>query len=133
MRRVLSGLALWAALAASAPAGAQPSDAAVNAVRASCRGDYIAHCMGVPRGGREALECLQRNQPSLSSGCRHALAEIGTGAGGAALTERCAAQIGAMCPGIAPGGGRLVACLADRRESLGEACRAALDAARAAR
>jgi hypothetical protein len=117
------------------PAAAQPSEAAVAAVRSSCRSDYIAHCMGVPRGGSEALACLQRNQASLSTGCRHALAELGPVGGGAGpgLTQQCAAHLREICPGIAPGSGRLVACLADRRESLGEECRQALENARATR
>ena len=39
-------------------------------MKAHCRADYMAHCMGVPPGGREALQCMQRNFANLSPGCK---------------------------------------------------------------
>ena len=141
-------IALLLALAA-APVGAQPSDAAVAAVRSNCRSDFLSLCSGVPRGGQEALACLQRNQASLSAACRQSVAALGpmpgagpsTGQASAqsretaerSLAEHCMQHMREMCTGVRPGGGRMMGCLADQRESLSDQCRTALEAARAMR
>ncbi len=63
--------------AALAPALAQqPSSAQLQAVRSSCRSDFISHCSGVQPGGRDALECLLRNSSQLSAACGRAVAAI---------------------------------------------------------
>jgi len=52
-----------------------PSKAAIKeAIKEHCRSDYMAHCMGVPPGGTEALHCLQSHVGDLSGGCRRAVA-----------------------------------------------------------
>ena len=61
-------LAAWAGGAL-----AQPSPDQQSAIRASCRSDFMSKCPGVPRGGREALECLQKNVASLSPACKTAV------------------------------------------------------------
>lgn len=43
-----------------------------NALR-SCRSDYMANCMSVTPGGKEALVCLHKNLPRLSPACRQAV------------------------------------------------------------
>lgn len=58
----------------SAPVVAQrPPEAEIDAVRKSCRGDYISHCRGVPTGGAEALNCLKQNFSQLSPTCKAAV------------------------------------------------------------
>jgi hypothetical protein len=60
-----------------APAAAQqPTQAQRDAIRASCRSDFIANCSGVQPGGREAFECLQRNLAKLSASCKTAVNAI---------------------------------------------------------
>jgi hypothetical protein len=69
-------LALGFGLAASANAQ-QPSQAQINAIKASCRSDYMAHCASVPTGGPAALACLQKNIASLSPPCQEAVSAAG--------------------------------------------------------
>ena len=128
-------------------AAQQPSQAQISAVRSSCRADYQAHCSSVPPGGQASLACLQQNMASLSPNCRQAVGAIGGGApqsgaaapGAAApmgrmplraeagvLREECGADYATHCRGVMPGGGRALACLADRRESLSHGCREAM-------
>ena len=45
----------------------QPSQAQINAIRQSCRNDYMAHCSSVTPGGPAALHCLQQHASSLSA------------------------------------------------------------------
>ena len=135
----------------------QPSQAQADAIRQSCRGDYQAHCAGVPTGGSAALQCLQRNLASLSSPCRTAVsaAEGGNAPSAAsqgrpapspamappmtpreeaALMRRsCGGDFRALCRGVALGGGRAMACLADHHETLSPPCREAMAAARTGR
>jgi hypothetical protein len=73
-----SGLlaSLLIALAIDPLAAQQPTEAQREAIRASCRSDFIANCSGVTPGGKEALECLLRNQSSLSESCKAAVNAI---------------------------------------------------------
>ncbi len=50
-----------------------PTDAEKATLRASCRSDYIAHCLTVPSGTIESLQCLQKAAPSLSPACKSAV------------------------------------------------------------
>jgi hypothetical protein len=111
----------------------------------------------VQPGGTAALQCLQRNAAQLSAGCRTAVAAIEAApaptAGAPAATPAppavapigpmpmmrprealrivriCSVDAGALCPGIEPGGGRLLSCLAENASGLSPGCYAALRAA----
>jgi hypothetical protein len=71
---LLAGLLV--ALTIDPLAAQQPTQAQRDAIRASCRSDFIANCSGVTPGGREALECLMRNESSLSESCKTAVNAI---------------------------------------------------------
>lgn len=86
---VLGQLAVLTAIpaAAQAPAAAAPGTAAAaglqpptqaqqDAIRSNCRRDFLSNCSGVPRGGKEALQCLKANQAKLSAGCAQAVAAV---------------------------------------------------------
>jgi hypothetical protein len=53
-----------------------PTDAQRTAIKSQCRNDYIAHCASVPPGGKEALQCLQKNMSTLSSSCQTAVRAV---------------------------------------------------------
>jgi hypothetical protein len=66
--------ALTGLLLATPPsAQAQPSSAQRDAIRQSCRSDFIANCSGVQPGGKDALQCLQHNMAKLSPACQTAV------------------------------------------------------------
>jgi hypothetical protein len=69
-------LTLMAAAAAGEALAQQPSQAQINAIRQSCRNDYMAHCASVPAGGAAALQCLQQHVASVSAPCQHAVNAI---------------------------------------------------------
>ena len=67
----------WIAVLALTPAIAQqPTQAQRDAIRAACRSDFMANCASVQPGGKEALECLLRNEAKLSGPCRSAVNAI---------------------------------------------------------
>jgi hypothetical protein len=64
---------LLAVLTLDQAAAQQPTQAQREAIRASCRSDFMANCAGVEPGGREALACLLHNDAKLSAACREAV------------------------------------------------------------
>jgi hypothetical protein len=138
--------------AASAPAK-QPTSAQISAIKSACRSDYPKVCAGVPTGGAPALQCLEKNKGKLSAGCERAVAAAGGGtapaAGGApaaaavpaaaptvivlrpllpreelfVMRSACGGDIRTLCAGVAPGGGRIMQCIANRAADLSPPCR----------
>ena len=94
---------VWAAALVAAAIGAAgdalaQSQAQLNALRSSCRSDYMAHCSSVPTGGAPALNCLKQHMSALSGGCQSAVNAISP----AALTATAAASAPASAPAAAP-------------------------------
>lgn len=139
----------------AATAAKKPTSAQVSAIRSACRGDYPKVCAGVPTGGAPALECLEKNKARVSAACGKALAATGgttapatTGAPAAAATaaapdvivlrpmapreelfvlrSACGADIRSLCAGVAPGGGRIMQCIANRAADLSPTCKEVL-------
>jgi hypothetical protein len=54
----------------------QPTEAQRDAIRAACRSDFMANCSSVMPGGKEALECLLRNQAKLSPACNTTVSAV---------------------------------------------------------
>ena len=75
--RMLFATAALAAGMAALPAHAQqPSQAEKDAIRSNCRSDFMSKCSSVTPGGIEALQCLKKNEATLSGGCRAAVTAI---------------------------------------------------------
>lgn len=151
---VIIPIAVATLLALPGAVGAQqPTQAQANAVKQACRADYQSRCAAVPPGGSAALQCLQQNAASLSSGCQQALGAIGgtaapTTRGAAAappapqppqpapalspreqlavLRADCGYDYRRLCAGVPPGGGRAIACLQSYGPQLSQPCRSAL-------
>ncbi|MGB7257538.1 MAG: hypothetical protein WBD48_05625 [Pseudolabrys sp.] len=66
-------LAALALIAITQTAYAQPTSAQQSAMRSNCRSDFMSKCSGVTPGGKEALECLQKNVATLSPACKSAV------------------------------------------------------------
>jgi hypothetical protein len=57
----------------------KPSSAQAAAIRSACRSDYPKVCAGVPTGGAQALQCLEKNKASVSPACQNAVAAVAGG------------------------------------------------------
>lgn len=75
LNHVWTAALVAAAIGAAGDALAQ-SQAQLNALRSSCRSDYMAHCSSVPTGGAPALNCLKQHMSALSGGCQSAVNAI---------------------------------------------------------
>jgi hypothetical protein len=74
--RRLAALAVLSFVSVGSGLAQQPSPAEIEAIRESCRSDFISHCLGVQPGGREALECLASHAPQLSPACGSAVSAV---------------------------------------------------------
>jgi outer membrane biosynthesis protein TonB len=72
--------------ATKATPGKTPSSAQIAAVRGACRSDYAKVCAEVPTGGAAALQCLAKNEATLTASCKKAV----VAATGAAATAPAA-------------------------------------------
>ena len=68
-----AGLLLALALLPNQVSAQAPTQAQRDAIRAACRSDFMANCSGVQPGGKEAFECLLRNDAKLSPSCQAAV------------------------------------------------------------
>jgi hypothetical protein len=73
MFRYLAFAGLLLVLLHDQAAAQQPTEAQRDAIRAACRSDFMANCSGVQPGGRDAFECLLRNDAKLSPSCEAAV------------------------------------------------------------
>jgi hypothetical protein len=73
MFKSLAFAGLLLALLHDQAAAQQPTEAQRDAIRAACRSDFMANCSGVQPGGKDAFECLLRNDAKLSPSCRTAV------------------------------------------------------------
>jgi hypothetical protein len=49
----------------------------MNAIKFTCRREFANNCRGVPFGGSEAIDCLQRYPSKLTPDCKTSLAALG--------------------------------------------------------
>ena len=73
MLRYFAFAGLLLALSYEQASAQQPTQAQRDAIRAACRADFMANCSGVQPGGKEAFECLVRNDAKLSPSCQAAV------------------------------------------------------------
>jgi hypothetical protein len=101
VRKVLNATTVFLALCLSSGVtmAQQPTQAQRDAIRNSCRSDFMSNCSSVTPGGAEALRCLQQNSARLSGACRNAVNAIGPPPAQPASTP---AALPAAAPATAP-------------------------------
>ncbi|MEO8602829.1 MAG: cysteine rich repeat-containing protein [bacterium] len=132
MRGVLGLIIAMATLTAVAAQAQTPSPAgAGDELTGPCRADVAKLCSGVEPGGGRMKQCLRDHATELSPGCRKTLRELAkeSAAGGnRAWLRACRNDVDTACPGVEPGGGRIIACLRSHADKVSPACKAALPA-----
>lgn len=154
MRTLAIAMLATAALTGGAVAQ-QPTQAQVNAIRQSCRGDYQSYCASVPTGGSASLQCLQQHMTQLSQPCQTAMAAVDGGSSSRTATapapatapshaqstiptreklamfrRACGRDFRTWCAGVEPGGGRAMECLIANQQRLSPSCKGLLAEAR---
>ena len=89
-----------------------------------CQPDVWQFCQGIRPGRGRILACLKSHEPELSPPCAEEFARAREKAQD--VRAACAEDARRLCRGIAPGGGRLHACLKSNADRLSPACQQAL-------
>ena len=110
-------------LALAVPGLGQATDEGVQASD-PCAEDIRQFCPDVKPGSSRLVECLQKNKPRLSAAC---VARIDASRQKAkALIEEfgrsCRRDVDQFCPGVDPGGGRVLGCLRQHQLDLSKPC-----------
>ena len=117
------------AVAAAAPAVAQ--DSLLEYVVNSCEADIKQYCSQVTPGEGRLLHCAAAHEDKLSGQCSYALYQAASlleqlSMAIVYVAESCETEIETLCGEVKAGEGRILACLEENGESLGEPCMNAL-------
>ena len=117
------------AIAISAPVVAQ--DSLLEYVVTSCEADLEQYCSQVTPGEGRLLHCVAAHEDKLSGQCSYALYQAASlleqlTVAIAYVAQSCETEITTMCGDVKAGEGRILACLEENGEALGESCKKAL-------
>lgn len=105
------------ALAAAALAAAFAAPALA---QGPCAAEVQQLCQGIPPGGGRIHACLRSNADRLSPACKQELAQAAQRA--REVHQKCQPDVWQFCQGIAPGQGRILACLKSHEAELSPPC-----------
>ena len=123
-------LALGAAVVAfAAPAFSQ--DSLLEYVVTSCEADLKQYCSQVTPGQGRLLHCVAAHEDKLSGQCSYALYQAASlleqlSVAIGYVAQSCENEIKTLCGDVKAGEGRILACLEENGEALGDPCRKAL-------
>jgi len=117
------------AIACAAPAAAQ--DSLLEYVVDSCEGDLKQYCSQVTPGEGRLLHCVAAHEDKLSGQCSYALYQAASlleqlSVAIAYVAQSCETEIKTLCGDVKAGEGRILACLEENGEALGDPCKKAL-------
>ena len=128
--RIASTSALLAgALLFTASVSAQ--DTLLDYVIDACAGDLEQYCSTVTPGEGRLMHCVAAHEDKLSGQCEYALYEAASllrdlTTAIVYVAESCKVEIESLCSEVEAGEGRILACLAEHEDELGDDCSQAL-------
>jgi len=87
-----------------------------------CAADVKKFCGDVQPGQGAIAKCMKTHEAELSPACQEGMKARAEKA--ESVREDCKRDVEKFCKGIAPGGGRILACLSARQAELNPACAA---------
>ncbi len=93
-------------------------------IHEKCQGDVWQFCQGIRPGQGRILACLKSHEAELSPPCGEEFARAREKV--KTIRDACSPDAQRLCQGIAPGSGRLHACLKSNADRLSPACQQAL-------
>lgn len=117
------------ALGFTAPALAQ--DTLLEYVVESCKGDLEQYCSTVTPGEGRLLHCVAAHEDKLSGQCEYALYQAASlleqlTVAIAYFAQSCETEITSLCANVEMGEGRMLNCLAENEDKVGDACKKAI-------
>jgi hypothetical protein len=117
------------AIACTTPVVAQ--DSLLEYVVTSCEADLEQYCSQVTPGEGRLLHCVAAHEDKLSGQCSYALYQAASlleqlSVAIAYVAQSCETEIETLCGDVKAGEGRILACLEENGESLGDPCKKAI-------
>jgi hypothetical protein len=129
MRKTMIGMAAFAALFAGSSALAQ--ETLLEHLVAACETDLKNYCSQVTPGNGRLLHCMAAHEDKISGQCEYAFYQAATlleqmSVAINYVAQECKTEIETHCSDIKLGEGRILACLAENDEEVGESCKKAI-------
>jgi len=129
MKTNLRVMMLAAGLVLAGSVSAQ--DSLLEYVVDACQGDLEKYCSQVTPGEGRLLHCVAAHEDKLSGQCEYALYQAASLLEQLAtaivyVAQSCESEIKSLCADVQVGEGRVLACLEEHGEQLGETCTKAI-------
>jgi len=116
-------------LAVAAQASAQ--DSLLEYVVSSCESDLKQYCSQVTPGEGRLLHCVAAHEDRLSGQCEYALYQAASlleqlSTAIVYVAQSCETEITTLCGDVKVGEGRVLACLEEHADQLGDGCKKAI-------
>lgn len=97
----------------------------------SCQSDIQNYCSQVTSGTGRLLHCMAAHEDKISGQCQYALYQAATlleqlSMAIAYIAQECETEIETLCSDILVGEGRILVCLDEHEEEVGEGCKKAI-------
>jgi len=129
MRRTI----MWmtAAVAILAGSNALAQETLVDHLVSACESDLENYCSQVTPGNGRLLHCMAAHEDKISGQCEYAFYQAATlleqlSVAINYLAQECGTDIETHCSGVEMGDGKILACLAEHDEEVGESCKKAV-------
>ncbi len=118
-------------LAIFAGPNALAQETLVDHLISACESDIENYCSQVTLGEGRMLHCMAAHEDKISGQCQYALYQAATlleqlSMAIAYVARECETEIEAICSNVAVGEGRILACLEEQEEKVGEGCKKAI-------
>ena len=97
----------------------------------ACESDLQNYCSQVTPGDGRLLHCMAAHEDKISGQCQYAFYQAATlleqlSVAINYLAHECETEIQSLCSDVEAGDGRILTCLAEQEEKVGEACKKAV-------
>ena len=97
----------------------------------ACESDLHKYCSQVTPGDGRLLHCMAAHEDKISGQCEYAFYQTATlleqlSMAIAYVAQECETEIQTLCSGVALGEGRILACLDEHAEEVGDGCKKAV-------
>ena len=97
----------------------------------ACEGDLQKYCSQVTPGDGRLLHCMAAHEDKISGQCEYAFYQTAAlleqlSVAIAYFAQECKTEIQTLCSGVELGEGRILACLDEHAEEVGDSCKKAV-------
>ena len=124
---------IWATVAAAFLSGsyALAQESIVENLVNACESDLENYCSQVTPGNGRLLHCMAAHEDKISGQCEYAFYQAASlleqlSAAIAYVAQECETELETLCSDVEIGEGRVLACLDENEEDVGESCKTAI-------